>query len=109
MAGVFSDAALVRRMLDFEAALARAEARAGVIPPEVADAIGAACRAGRFDPAALGREAAVAGTLAIPLVRLLAERVQGDDGKFVHWGATSQDALDTAMMLQVRDGLDLLD
>ena len=108
MAAVFSAEAHVRRMLDFEAALARAEARAGLIPPAAADAITASCRVELFDVAALYREAALAGTPAIPLVRLLAEQVAGDVGKFVHWGATSQDAIDTALVLQMRDGLDLL-
>ncbi len=95
-------------MLRFEAALARAEARAGVIPAAAADAIGAACQVERFDVAALYREAALAGTLAIPLVRKLAEQAGEAGGRFVHWGATSQDAIDSALMLQMRDGLDLL-
>lgn len=50
----------------------------------------------------------MAGTPAIPLVRMLTALVEGDAQKFVHWGATSQDAIDTAMMLQMRDGIDLL-
>ena len=108
MAAVFSGESRVRRMLEFEAALARAEARAGLIPPEAATAIAAACRVERFDVAALEREAAVAGTLAVPLARMLTALVEGEARKFVHWGATSQDAIDTALMLQVREGLDLL-
>ena len=108
MSTTFSPEAQVRGMLAFEAALARAEARAGIIPREAADAIAATCRVELFDAAALYREAALAGTPAIPLVRRLSARVGGDAQKFVHWGATSQDALDTALMLQMRDGLDLL-
>src|SRR5438067_12159939 len=108
MAAIFSGEAHARRLLDFEAALARAEARAGVIPPEAATAIAAACRVERLDLERLYREAAVAGTAAIPLVRLLTELVEGDARGYVHWGATSQDAIDTALMLQMRDGLDLL-
>ncbi|MFN8471090.1 MAG: 3-carboxy-cis,cis-muconate cycloisomerase [Anaerolineae bacterium] len=108
MAAVFSPEAHVAQMLAFEAALARAETRAGVIPPSAAEAIGAACRVELYDVAAIYREAEVAGTPAIPLTRMLNERV-ADDGKgFVHWGATSQDAIDSAMMLQMRAGLDLL-
>jgi len=95
-------------MLAFEAALARAEARAGIIPLEAADAIAASCKVERFDVAALYREAALAGTPAIPLVRMLTAQVDGDAKRFVHWGATSQDAIDTALMLQMRDGLHLL-
>ncbi len=108
MSAAFSTEAHVRGMLAFEAALARAEARAGIIPQEAANIIAANCRVELFDVAALYREAAKAGTPAIPLVRMLTAQVDGDAQKFVHWGATSQDAIDTALMLQMRDGLDLL-
>lgn len=109
MAAVWSGEAQVRRMLAFEAALARAEAGAGVIPVEAAEAIAAACQdAGTLDVAALYREAATAGTPVIPLVRLLRERVGGAARGYVHWGATSQDALDTALALAMREGLGLL-
>src|SRR5579863_8019274 len=108
MSAVFSPQAHVRAMLAFESALARAEARAGIIPQEAATVIAASCREELFDVAALHREAATAGTLAIPLVRRLTECVAGDAQKFVHWGATSQDAIDSALMLQMRDGLNLL-
>jgi 3-carboxy-cis,cis-muconate cycloisomerase len=108
MSTAFSPQAHVRGMLAFEAALARAEARAGIIPQEAATVITANCREELFDVAALYREAAVAGTPAIPLVRTLTAHIEGNAQKFVHWGATSQDAIDTALMLQMRDGLDLL-
>src|SRR5713226_1992408 len=108
MSAAFSPRAHVRGMLRFEAALARAEARAGIIPQEAATVITANCREELFDVAALYREAAVAGTPAIPLVLMLTARVAGDAQKYVHWGATSQDAIDTALMLQMRDGIDLL-
>src|SRR6266568_7991173 len=108
MSSAFSLEAHVRGMLVFETALARAEARARIIPQEVATVIAANCREELFDVAALYREAAVAGTPAIPLVRMLTARIEGDAQKFVHWGGTSQDAIDTALMLQMRDGLDLL-
>src|SRR5918911_2787519 len=109
MAATFSPEAHVRGMLAFEAALARAEARAGVIPAEAADAIAAGCRVELFDVAALYREAAMAGPPAIPLVRMLTERVAEDARGYVHWGATSQDAIDTALVLQMREGLGLLE
>ncbi len=108
MAAIWSSEARVRGMLAFEAALAHAEAQAGVIPDEAAAAIMAACRVELFDVAAVYREAALAGTPAIPLVRMLTERVEGAARGFVHWGATSQDALDMAMVLQARAGLDEL-
>jgi 3-carboxy-cis,cis-muconate cycloisomerase len=109
MASVFSAEARLRRMLDFEAALARAQARAGVIPHAAAAAIGAAARAERFDPDAIAREASLAGTPVIPLARMLGDLVGGDGRGYVHWGATSQDAIDTGMILQARDGLDRLE
>ena len=108
MAAIFSGEAQVAAMLRFEAALAAAEARLGVIPRSAAEAIAAGCRVEAFDVAALVRETATAGTLAIPLVRALTEQVGAEAGKYVHWGATSQDAMDTALMLQMRAGLDAL-
>ncbi|HEU5343118.1 MAG TPA: 3-carboxy-cis,cis-muconate cycloisomerase [Ktedonobacterales bacterium] len=109
MAEIFSPEAHVRAMLAFEAALARAEARAGVIPQQAAEAIAAQCQLAQFDVEALYREAAVAGTLAIPLAQRLTALLSGDAQRFAHWGATSQDALDTALMLQMRAGLERLE
>lgn len=108
MSAIFSPRAHVRSMLVFEAALARAEARAGIVPQEAANVIATNCREELFDVAALYREAAASGTPAIPLVRMLTAHIEGDAQKFVHWGATSQDAIDTALMLQMRDGIDHL-
>jgi 3-carboxy-cis,cis-muconate cycloisomerase len=109
VAALFAPAAFVQRMLDFEAALARAEARAGLIPAEAAAAIEAACLVERVDLAALLRDAVPAGTPAIPLVRQLTAQVEGDGARYVHWGATSQDAIDTALVLQSRDALRLVE
>ncbi len=108
MAEIFSAAAHVRQMLRFEAALARAEADVGVIPPKAADAIADCCQVELFDVVALYGEAATAGTLAIPLVRMLGRQVAEECRAFVHFGATSQDAIDTALVLQMREGLDAL-
>jgi 3-carboxy-cis,cis-muconate cycloisomerase len=108
MTAAFSDAAFVRAMLAFEAALARAQAATGVIPAEAAGQIVAACAGDWIDLDAFARESVPAGTPVIPLVRRLTARVQGDGRRYVHWGATSQDAIDTALMLQMRVGLDLL-
>jgi 3-carboxy-cis,cis-muconate cycloisomerase len=105
MAETFSGEARLQRMLDFEAALARAESRAGVIPDVAGADITEVCRAELFDVPALYREATVSGTPLIPLVRMLTELVPDRSRGFVHWGATSQDAIDTGMVLQVRDGL----
>lgn len=108
MSAIFSPEAHVQQMLVFEAALARAEARAGVIPFEAAEAIASRCRVELFDVETLYREAALAGTPVIPLVRMLTAQVESSSRRFVHWGATSQDAIDTALVLQMREGLSLL-
>ena len=102
LSAVFSDGAVLRYMLDFEAALARAEARVGVIPASAAEAIGAAAVPDGFDVAGLVRQSLRAGTPTIPLVRMLTEKVRARDAAaagFVHWGATSQDVTDTALVL----------
>jgi 3-carboxy-cis,cis-muconate cycloisomerase len=103
-----SDRAWLQAMLDAERALAAAEARAGVIPPEAAEAIASACEWERFDPAELGEQGRSAGNPVEPLVRALTAAVEGDAARYVHWGATSQDILDTAAMLVSRRVLDLL-
>ena len=105
---IFSDHGRLQGMLDFEAALARAEARVGVIPARAATAISAKCRAQLFDPRALAEATARAGIPVIPLVKHLTALVAADDpeaARFVHWGATSQDAMDTGLVLQLRDAL----
>jgi 3-carboxy-cis,cis-muconate cycloisomerase len=103
------DRAWIAAMLEFEAALAAAEARAGIIPGEAAAAIAAACDPERFDAEALGRDGRAAGNPAVPLVRALTQAVERDAARFVHWGATSQDVLDTAAMLVARRALALIE
>jgi 3-carboxy-cis,cis-muconate cycloisomerase len=101
---VFSDGAVVRALLDVEAALARAEASAGVIPTEAAEAIARAASGDDFDAAAVASESRSSGTIAVPLVAALRARVRSiDDGaaRFVHLGTTSQDIVDTAFVLLV--------
>ncbi len=109
---LFSDRARVQAMLDFEAALARAEAHTGVIPAAAAPVIAAKCRAELYDIDALARATALAGNPAIPLVKQLTALV-GNDGqeamRFVHWGATSQDASDTGFVLQLREALERIE
>ncbi len=97
-----SDRAWLDAMLDFERALAEAEARAGVIPADAARAIAAASA----EPLDIDVERARrAGNPAEPLVAALRERVGGEAAGYVHWGATSQDALDTAAVLVCRRAL----
>jgi 3-carboxy-cis,cis-muconate cycloisomerase len=108
---IFSDASVLQAMLDFEAALARSEARCGVIPTEAADAITRAARAEAFDMDELTRLSRRAGSPAIPLVKMLQVRVLAISRKaagFVHWGATSQDVVDTALVLLLRQSRDVL-
>ena len=112
MRAVFSDRMRIQRMLDFEAALAQAEAAVGVIPQAAADSIAAHCNADRFDAATLAAAAQSAGNLAIPLVAALTRDVAAADPVargYVHWGATSQDVIDTGLVLQLRDALALVD
>lgn len=103
------DTAFLQAMLDTEAALARASARAGLFPAAYADAITAACRAGNFDLAALGRDAVADANPVIPLVRALTAQVHRPAAGVVHLGATSQDILDTATMLVARQALTALE
>jgi 3-carboxy-cis,cis-muconate cycloisomerase len=112
MQEIFSDRARVQGMLDFEAALARAEAHADVIPAAAATAIGLQCRAERFDIGALALASAPAGNPAIPLVKALTALVAKENAeaaRYVHWGATSQDVMDTGLVLQMRAAFDVFD
>jgi|SRR5690242_86623 len=105
---IYSDASCVQAMLDFEAALARAAARAGIIPASAVPAIAAKCRAEFIDLPALARAAASSGNLAIPLIKQLTALVakdSSDAARSVHWGATSQDVIDTGAVLQLREAL----
>src|SRR3954469_6018137 len=111
MRAVCDDAATLQHMLDFEAALARAEAAAGVIPASAAGAIASACKAEAFELSALAEAATRSGNLAIPLVKALTAAVgkaDPDAARYVHWGATSQDVIDTATMLTLRAAIDAL-
>src|SRR5438132_11618661 len=103
-----SDRAWVQAMLDVEAALARAESRLGIIPAAAADGIATHCRVDEFDTAQLGRAAVRSATPVIPLVNALRAAVPKDAAPYVHHGATSQDILDTPMMLIARRGLGLV-
>jgi len=100
-----SDRARLQAMLDVEAALADAEAELGIVPRSCATPIRSAARADLYDIAAIAGEAAAAGNLAIPLVRHLTRHVAASDpdaARYVHWGATSQDIIDTGLVLQLR-------
>jgi len=112
MIAVFDDTSIVQAMLDFEAALAHAEAAEGVIPEAAAHVIASVCKVQLYDIAAMIQAGRRAGTLAIPLVKELTGAValhSQESAIHVHWGSTSQDVLDTAMVLTTRTALKLLD
>lgn len=109
---IFSDRGCLQGMLDFEAALARATARVGLIPDAAAAEIESQCRAELFDIETLARGAEQAGNTAIPMIKALTALVEvrnRDAARYVHWGATSQDAMDTGLVLQLRGALDLIE
>ena len=107
MRAVFDERAYFQRMLDVEAALARVQARLGIIP---ADAAASITRAARVDNLSTEELAASARNVGYPVVGLVAglSRAAGDAGGWTHWGATTQDIMDTATVLQVREGLSLI-
>jgi 3-carboxy-cis,cis-muconate cycloisomerase len=111
MRAVVDDRAHLQRMLDFVAALARAEAAVAAIPAGSVDPISAACKAERYDLAALGEAAMRSGNVAMPLLAALVEEVAKTDAeaaRYVHWGAAAQDLIDSALMLALRAGIDVL-
>src|SRR6478752_755256 len=113
MRSSFGEMAFLARCAEVEAALARAQARLGIVPADAAEAISKSAAAIAADPASLDldrlkRETETVGYPILPLVRQLAEN-SGPGGRFLHWGATTQDIMDTAAVLQIRDGLNLIE
>ena len=108
MRAVFDDAATVRRYVETEVALARVQGRLGVIPAEAARAIEARADASALDMALLREETEIVGYPILPLVHQLSRQC-GAEGEYLHWGATTQDIMDTATVLQVREALELVD
>ena len=112
MADVFCDQGRLQGMLDFEAALARAQAQVGLIPQAAVAPIAQACLASLYDVDALGSAIATAGNSAIPLVKALGKLIASEDAdaeRYVHLGATSQDVMDTGLVLQLRRGVELIE
>ena len=108
---IFSAGQRVQRMLDFEAALARAQRDAGLIPADACEAIVTCCRAECFDAEMLVKASRETGNTAIPLVKALSHAASvklGAANGWAHWGATSQDVLDTALILQVKEASELI-
>src|SRR5215472_9358007 len=108
MREVFSDYALISRYVEVEIALARAQARCGVIPAEAADQIAAKSNVTSLDFDVLRHETDIVGYPILPLVHQLVKQCD-DAGRYIHWGATTQDIMDTAVVLQVRDALTIIE
>jgi 3-carboxy-cis,cis-muconate cycloisomerase len=109
MRAVFDEGGFVQRMLDVEAALARVEARLGIVPDEAAKAITGAASADRLDLRELGAVTTNVGYPVVALAKALGRAAGGDAERYVHWGATTQDIMDTALVLQMRDGFALIE
>ncbi len=110
-ATLFNDAAMCRAMLDFETALATAQAQEGVIPAWAAQAIAAACRELVLEPQALVDAARHSGAMAVPLVAMIAQALEThcpDAVNYLHFGTTTQDVVDTAQVMMSRDACGLL-
>ena len=108
MREVFSDVATVARYTEVEVALAKAEAKCGVIPHEAAAAIAARTDIGALDFDLLRQETDVVGYPILPLVHQMVKQC-GEAGRYVHWGATTQDIMDTAVVLQLRAALEIVE
>lgn len=108
MRAIFCDHALAARYVDVEVALARAEARCGVIPQEAADEIARRANADALDFDHMARETELVGYPVLPLVHQLV-KMCGEAGRYVHWGATTQDIMDTALVLQIRDAFAIIE
>lgn len=102
---LFSDEAYARNLIDVEAALARAESKVGAIPADAGPAISEILSNAQVDFARLQQETDIVGYPVLPLIRQLTEHTSPDLAKYIHWGATTQDIMDNAMMLQVKAGI----
>jgi 3-carboxy-cis,cis-muconate cycloisomerase len=109
MRSVFGDRGWVQAMLDVEAALARVQARLGLIPESAAEAISAAAKADNIPFAEMAAQTRNVGYAVLPLVRALGKATPPEAARYIHWGATTQDILDTALVLQMRAGLAIVE
>lgn len=109
MRAVFTDEARFQKMLDVEAALARAQAKLGVIPEDAAAAIAANAHTGILDTETMRARTEVVGLPVVPLVAALVAAAGKEHGRYVHWGATTQDIIDTGLVLQMRDAFWVLE
>src|SRR4249920_2957369 len=109
MRRVFSDENRIQKYLDFEAGLARAQARLGIIPQNACDEILEHCDVAQYDMAKIKSQTERIGYPVLPVVQQLVALCRGGLGEWCHWGATTQDITDTAMVLQIRAALVLVE
>jgi 3-carboxy-cis,cis-muconate cycloisomerase len=109
MRRVFSDENRIQKYLDIEAALAKVQARLGIIPKDAAAEIAGHCQAAEYDFALLKTQTERIGYPVLPVVQQLVKKCAGGVGEWCHWGATTQDITDTATVLQIREALDLIE
>lgn len=109
IAAIFDDQAFVRAMLEVEAALARVEAKLGIIPLAAGERISGICSTAALDPRTIGQAIWRDGVPVISLVKALREAVGEDAAQFVHWGATTQDIVDSATVLQIRSAIRIME
>lgn len=105
---IFSDRNMVQKWLDVEAALARAQAAVGIIPRKYAEEIAARARYELMDMEEMRRQMAVTAHPLMPLIRVFQQACRGEAGEFIHWGATTQDIMDTGMILQLREAYQVI-
>src|SRR5260370_35204559 len=103
MRAVFDDMTLLQKWLDFEPALARAEAQVGLVPADAAQEITRKAVAANFDTDAIKQGIAKTVHPLVSLIKQFSELCDGDAGGYVHWGATTQDVMETALVLQLKD------
>src|SRR5580698_5612361 len=109
MRRVFSDENRIQKYLDFEAALAKAQARLGIIPKEAGEEVVRHCNVAEIDFAKLKTQTERIGYPVLPVVQQLVALCRDGLGEWCHWGATTQDITDSATVMQIREGLALVE
>lgn len=109
MRRIFSEESLVQKWLDVEAALARAEAKLGIIPQEASNEINKKAKVSYMDLEKMGEEIKQTSHPIVPLIRQLSDACENDYGQYVHWGATTQDIMDSANVLQIKEVIEIVE
>jgi adenylosuccinate lyase len=108
MKRVFGDENRLRNWLKVEVALARAEAKVGLIPPEAVEEIEKKAQVKNLDFQRLQAEIKATGHVLMPLIRAVQNLCKGKTGEYLHWGATTQDIFDTGFILQIKEALEII-